>query len=96
MTVASVAAAVEQQKSTSSNYSRLAELPAAERSQLSQFNINVHVYDDNAQSSFVLINMVKYKVGDQLPGGRALISSITPEGVVVDYGSGKALLERNQ
>ena len=99
-TVASVTAAVERQRAananSSSSYTRLSEIPVNERSQLSQYQVNVHVYDDSGQASFVLINMVKYKQGDQLPGGSAFVSAIVPEGVVIDYGNGKALIERNQ
>ena len=95
-TVASVTAAVARERDLNTSYSSLNDLPATERSQLSQFEVNVHVYDDSGRGSFVLINMVKYKEGDQLPGGRAIVSSIVPEGVVVDYGNGKALIERNQ
>lgn len=97
-TVASVSAAVEKQRiannSSSSNYAKLSDIPVNQRSKLSQYRVNVH--DDSGQASFVLINMVKYKQGDQLPGGNAYVSAIVPEGVVIDYGSGKALIERNQ
>ena len=98
-TVASVSAAVEKQRianTNSSNYTRLSDVPISERSKLSQYEVNVHVYDDSGQASFVLINMVKYRQGDQLPGGGAIVSAIVPEGVVIDYGGGKALIERNQ
>jgi hypothetical protein len=98
-TVASVSAAVERQRlanASSSNYTKLSDIPINQRSQLSQYKVNVHVYDDSGQASFVLINMVKYKQGDQLPGGGAFVSAIVPEGVVIDYGNGKALIERNQ
>ena len=78
------------------NFNKLTDTPVADRSRLSQLEVNVHVYDDNPQSRFVLINMVKYKEGDRLPGGRDIVSSIVPEGVIIDYGSGSALLERNQ
>jgi hypothetical protein len=54
------------------------------------------MYDDSGQASFVLINMVKYKQGDYLPGGGAFVSAIVPEGVVIDYGNVQALIERNQ
>tara|TARA_R110002096_G_scaffold196928_4_gene379880 strand:- start:134 stop:970 length:837 start_codon:yes stop_codon:yes gene_type:complete len=98
-TVASIAAAVERQRvadASSSQYARLNDIPVHERSQLDQYQVNVHVYDDSGQGSFVLINMVKYKQGDYLPGGSAFVSAIVPEGVVIDYGNGKALIERNQ
>ncbi|MDW3095874.1 MAG: general secretion pathway protein GspB [Gammaproteobacteria bacterium] len=97
-TVASVTAAVEKQNTTTSNtdYVKLTDIPVSQRAQLSQYEVNVHVYDDSGKSSFVLINMVKYRQGDKLPGGQSYISAIVPEGVVVNYGSGKVLLERNQ
>ena len=98
-TVASVTAAVEKQNSalnSGASYTKLTDIPVSQRAQLSQYEVNVHVYDDSGQSSFVLINMVKYRQGDKLPGGQSYISAIVPEGVVVNYGSGNVLLERNQ
>ena len=83
-------------QSATSSYTKITDLPVSQRSQLGQYEVNVHVYDDNPQSRFVLINMIKYKEGDLLPGGNTIVSSIVPEGVVIDYGSGKALLERTQ
>lgn len=82
-------------QSSSQDYTAVNNLSAAQRSQLNQYEINVHVYDSNVQNRFVLINMTKYKEGDRLSGGGPLIAAITPEGVIVDTGSGKALLERN-
>ena len=82
------------QPSNSVDYMAADLLSPAQRSQLSQYVINVHVYDSNAQDRFVLINMTKYKEGDRLSGGGPLVSAITPEGVVMDTGSGKVLLER--
>lgn len=90
-----IAATINSQGSTSS-YTKMTDLPVSQRSQLGQYEVNVHVYDDNPQGRFVLINMIKYKEGDLLPGGNTIVSSIVPEGVVIDYGSGKALLERTQ
>ncbi len=77
------------------DYSAPGNLSAADRSALSKYEINVHVYDNNVQNRFVLINMTKYKEGDRLSGGGPLIAAITPEGVILDTGSGKTLLERN-
>jgi len=81
--------------SSARNYIAVSDLSPVEQSQLSQYIVNVHVYDSNVQNRFVLINMAKYKEGDRLPGGGPLVSAITPEGVVIDYGSRKALLKRN-
>lgn len=93
-TVASIAQAVERERL--GGYTKLSDMPVAQRSQLSQYEVNVHVYDDNPQSRFVLINMVKYKEGDRLSGGSASVSSIVPEGVVVNYGNQQVLIERNK
>jgi len=93
-TVASIAQAVERERL--GEYTKLSDMPVAQRSQLSQYEVNVHVYDDNPQSRFVLINMVKYKEGDRLSGGSASVSSIVPEGVVVNYGNQQVLIERNK
>ncbi len=93
-TVASIAQAVEREML--GEYTKLSDMPVAQRSQLSQYEVNVHVYDDNPQSRFVLINMVKYKEGDRLSGGTASVSSIVPEGVVVNYGNQQVLIERNK
>ena len=82
-------------QNNASGYKAFSDLTAAERSALSQYEINVHVYDNNVQNRFVLINMTKYKEGDRLPGGGPVIAAITPEGVVLDTSSGKTLLERN-
>ena len=82
--------------SLTSSFTKMTDLPIEQRSKLGTYEVNVHVYDDNPQSRFVLINMIKYKEGDSLPGGSAIVSSIIPEGVVIDYGSGKTLLERTQ
>ena len=68
------------------------DLPESSRSNLSQYEINVHVFDDDPIRRFVLINMNKYKEGDRIMNGGPLVEEITPTGVVVDYGGGRALL----
>ena len=77
------------------DYMLLTDLSPSQRSRLNKYEVNVHVYDENAQNSFVLINMTKYKKGDRLPGGQEHVSSIVPEGVVIDFGAGRVLIERN-
>ncbi len=91
-----IAATIQSNSGNSTGYTNINDLSVSQRSQLSQYEVNVHVYDDDAKRSFVLINMIKYKEGDILPGSNALVSSIVPEGVVIDYGGGKALLERTK
>jgi hypothetical protein len=70
----------------------LRDLPESSRANLNQYEVNVHVFDDNPTRRFVLINMDKYKEGDRIANNGPLVQEITSEGVVVDYGSGRALL----
>ena len=84
-----------QKSSPDQDYLLITDLAPAQRSRLNKYEVNVHVYDENAQNSFVLINMTKYKKGDRLPGGQEHVTSIIPEGVVIDFGGGRVLIERN-
>ena len=70
----------------------LKDLPQSSRNVLSQYEVNVHVFDDNPQRRFVLINMDKYKEGQSIADNGPLVEEITREGVIVDYGDGRALL----
>lgn len=70
----------------------LKDIPASSRSALSQYEVNVHVFDDNPQRRFVLINMDKYKEGQSIANNGPLVEEITREGVIVDYGDGRVLL----
>jgi len=70
----------------------LKDLPDSSRNSLSGYEVNVHVFDDNPERRFVLINMGKYKEGDRIADNGPLVEEITREGVIVDYGSGRALL----
>ncbi|MGH1536878.1 MAG: general secretion pathway protein GspB [Gammaproteobacteria bacterium] len=76
----------------SGNVPSVRDLPESSRSRLSQYEVNVHVYDDEPIRRFVLINMDKYKEGDRIANNGPLVEEITSAGVVVDYGSGRALL----
>jgi len=76
----------------SSGVPNVKDLPEGTRSSLNQFEVNVHVFDDDPIRRFVLINMDKYKEGERIANNGPLVQEITPEGVVVDYGSGRALL----
>jgi len=46
--------------------------------------LDVHVYSDLPQDRFVLINLQKYHVGEQLQEG-PLLDEITPEGVILSF-----------
>lgn len=76
-------------------YLSINELSSSDKSKLKSYEINVHVYDNNIEERFVLVNMKKYKQGDRLPGGGPIIDEITPEGLVMEYAQGKVILERN-
>ncbi len=71
---------------------KVRDLPESARSNLNQYEVNVHVFDDDPIRRFVLINMDKYKEGDRIANNGPLVEEITPAGVVVDYGNGRALL----
>ena len=75
-----------------SNVINLRDLPENSRSSLNQYEVNVHVFDDDPIRRFVLINMDKYKEGDRIINNGPLVEEITPAGVVVDYGKGRALI----
>lgn len=79
-------------KGSSGSVLNLRDLPESTRASLNQYEVNVHVFDDNPTRRFVLINMDKYKEGDRIANNGPLVQEITSEGVVVDYGSGRALL----
>jgi general secretion pathway protein B len=46
--------------------------------------LDVHVYAERAEERFVLINLQKYREGDQLSEGPTL-EVVTPEGVIMSY-----------
>lgn len=70
----------------------LKDLPESSRQDLSRYEVNVHVFDDNPERRFVLINMDKYKEGDRIADNGPLVEEITRKGVVVDFGNGRTLL----
>ena len=80
------------QPSSSSSVPKLRDLPESSRNDLNRYEVNVHVFDTDPIRRFVLINMDKYKEGDRIANNGPLVEEITPQGVVVDYGSGRALL----
>ena len=71
---------------------RVAELPPAVRLRLPELQVNVHVYAEEPDRRFVLINMRKYREGDRIGRDGPLVDRITPAAVIIDYGSGLARL----
>ncbi|WP_295687948.1 general secretion pathway protein GspB [uncultured Nevskia sp.] len=63
---------------------RLKDMPPAYRAEFPPISIDVHVYNDNPQRRFVLINGRRYREGDALSEGPR-IAQIVPEGIVFDW-----------
>ncbi len=59
------------------------ELPYAERKDMPEFKISMHVYADKPADRFVILNGVRQKEGDDLPGGMKL-DAIDADGIVVE------------
>ena len=61
------------------------QLPAGLLGQLNDgLKLDVHVYAERAEERFVLINLQKYREGEQLSEGPTL-EAVTPEGVIMSY-----------
>ena len=61
------------------------QLPANILGQLGDgLKLDVHVYADRAEERFVLINLQKYREGDQLSEG-PILETVTPEGTVMSF-----------
>ena len=61
------------------------QIPAHLFQQLNgSLRLDVHVFGDQPQKSFVLINMRKYREGEKLQEG-PLLDEITPEGVILSF-----------
>lgn len=68
------------------------DLPPDIRDKLTALTINVHGYFDHPERRVVFINMRRYRVGDRIGEEGFLLEAITPEGVVINYGQGRARL----
>ncbi len=65
------------------------ELPGAEQQKFKDLKINIHVYNDIPAERFVIIDMRRYREGDDLARAGLKLESITREGVIINYGKGK-------
>ncbi len=72
----------------------LAELQLDQRIQLSPLHVDVHVYNENPQRRFVLINARKYKEGERLSEG-PLLEEIRRDGLVMYYRDQRFLVPRD-
>lgn len=69
------------------------DLPAQVRERIGRLEVNAHVYAEDPAERFVFINGKACRVGDRIGTGGVVLERITPDGAVIDYGGGRALLE---
>lgn len=62
----------------------LSDLPIEFRQTVPKFTINVFVYSQHPEERFIMIDMVKYKPGQQIKDAM-LLKEILPDSFVVDY-----------
>ena len=60
------------------------DLPQEFRNKLDLPRLDVHVYTQEPQGRFILVNLKKYREGERLPSGLAL-EEILPDGMVMSY-----------
>ncbi len=75
------------------NIPLLRQMPTDFREQIPQLDINVYVYSEQANSSFVIINMRKYRVGDQL-GDNLKLTNIGKDGITLSKNGKKFIIAR--
>ena len=68
------------------------DLPEEIQSVSGPMEINVHMYSPNPPERRVFINMKGYREGDVIGETGFKVVEITSDGVVIDYGKGKAFL----
>ncbi|EFK11450.1 conserved hypothetical protein [delta proteobacterium NaphS2] len=68
------------------------DLPEEIQSVSGPMEINVHMYSPNPPERRVFINMKGYREGDVIGETGFKVAEITSDGVVIDYGKGKAFL----
>jgi general secretion pathway protein B len=69
------------------------DLPENIQSVSGPLEINVHMYSSKPSERRVFINMQGYREGDVIGESGYKLVEITSNGVVIDYGQGKALLQ---
>ena len=71
----------------------LSDLPGEIRRTIPDININVFVYSEHGEESFVMIDMVKYKAGQQLKNGM-LLKAILNDSLLMSYQNQEFQIER--
>lgn len=69
------------------------ELPADFRSRLTLPRLDLHVYSEDPQSRFILVDLKKYREGETLESG-LLLEEVLPEGMVMSYRGERFLVEK--
>ena len=69
------------------------ELPPEFRSKLDLPRLDLHVYSEEAQNRFILVNLKKYREGERLESG-LLLEEVLPEGMVMSYRGERFLVEK--
>ena len=68
-------------------------MPGEIRRTIPDININVFVYSEHGEESFVMIDMVKYKAGQQLKNGM-LLKAILNDSLLMSYQNQEFQIER--
>jgi general secretion pathway protein B len=71
----------------------LSQLPIEFRQSVPKFKVNVFVYSQHPEERFVMIDMVKYKQGQQI-NDRFLLKEILPVSLVIVYQNQEFQIER--
>jgi general secretion pathway protein B len=83
-------------RTTVKDYSQLQswyELPQEIRNRLDLPRLDVHVYSEEPQGRFILVNLEKYREGETLASGLVL-EEIFPDGMVMSYQGERFLVEK--
>ena len=70
------------------------ELSQGVREKVLQLKSTVHVYSEQPEQRFIIINMRRYSEGDSLPPDGFRLERIDQDGVVIDHGEGLVRLPR--
>ena len=70
----------------------LRDMPPGYRADFPSLNVDVHVYNDEPQRRFVLLNLRRYREGQTLSEGPKLIE-IQPDGIVFDFRGERVLMQ---
>ncbi len=71
----------------------LSDLPLAFRRSVPKFTVNVFVHAEQAEESFVIIDMHKYKAGQSIQEGMVL-KAILPDSLLIEYQNQTFQIER--